>query len=245
MRVGFHDRSLNPGGALLRRRSGALALVILAHALLMFALLRLAPPAPSGTTEVSPFVLLPDRAEKERTVAKAEPTPPKPVRRQPVRPPAPPPTPHPEIPYKLDIIELTRDQFAAADISKMPKAARETTADASAANASDSTASAQTGPHGERLFNADWQRQPSQAELAYYVPRNAPRPSWAVIACRTAPGFRVTDCVELGESHPGYGLAASIVEAAWQFRVLPPRLGGKALVGEWVSIRIDFTTDKS
>ena len=55
--------------------------------------------------------------------------------------------------------------------------------------------------------------------------------------------FHVDNCVELGES-PGSGYARAVREAAWQFLVLPPRIGGKMMVGTWVRIRISYTERK-
>lgn len=95
------------------------------------------------------------------------------------------------------------------------------------------------GPHGEVLYAAEWAREPTDAELAGYLPRNAPD-GWGLIACRTMPGNRVDDCVELGQSPAGSHLASAVRQAAWQFKVRPPRKGGKAMVGEWVRIRIDY-----
>ena len=86
-------------------------------------------------------------------------------------------------------------------------------------------------------------REPTNTELRGYLPQNAPD-GYGLIACKTAPQNRVEDCVEL-ENHPrGSRLASAVRQAAWQFRVKPPRKNGRPLIGEWVRIRIDYTRAK-
>ncbi len=159
-----------------------------------------------------------------------------------VRPVTPPPIPVPNVPPPplLNLIPLTRAEFAAADISKM---ARRQGAPGNAAQAGDGSAADGAGqaPGGGRLYNAEWYREPTNAELAGYFPPGSGAPGqWAVIACRTIEHYHVEDCRELDESPRGSGLSRALRQAAWQFLVRPPRNGGKAMIGEWVKIRFDF-----
>ena len=127
-------------------------------------------------------------------------------------------------------IEMSKDELAAADISKLPRTG--------AGGAGDSEVVGH-GPHGEALYAAEWARRPTNAELNGYLPKNSPDGA-GLIACRTVPGNRVDDCYEIGSDPPGSHLASAVRQAAWQFRVRPPRKGGRALVGEWVQIEIDY-----
>lgn len=168
-------------------------------------------------------------------------TPPRPPERPRIPPPELTLQPNPTSPY----LQLTKEQFAATDISKIPRTARsggaqgQETADASEGGGGGEGNGA--GPGGARLYRAEWEREPTDGELAFYLKGPRPPGAWAMIACKTVPGNRVEDCRILGESPPGSGLARGIREAAWQFRVLPPRVGSKRLIGAWVSIRIEFT----
>ncbi|MEQ8310831.1 MAG: hypothetical protein RIA72_09050 [Sphingopyxis sp.] len=96
-----------------------------------------------------------------------------------------------------------------------------------------------TAPNGEPLYAAAWYREPTDGELRGYL-STADGPGWGLIACRTAPDYRVEDCVGLDEYPNGSQIARATLAAAWQFRVRPPRLGGKPMVGAWVRIRIDY-----
>ncbi len=96
-----------------------------------------------------------------------------------------------------------------------------------------------TAPNGEPLYAAAWYREPTDGELRGYL-STAAGPGWGLIACRTAPDYRVEDCVGLDEYPNGSQIARATLAAAWQFRVRPPRLGGKPMVGAWVRIRIDY-----
>ena len=173
-----------------------------------------------------------ERQEKAqpKTAASTLPTPKPPPIILPVKPTITPPPlpPSTEPPW----IEMSKDQMASAEVSHLP-------------NASDSAGSGDSeavgkGPNGEVLYAAEWARHPTDAELGGYLPRNAPD-GFGEVACRTVAGNRVEDCIEIGQT-PGSRLAAAVRQAAWQFRVWPPRKGGHALIGSWVMIRIDYET---
>jgi protein TonB len=132
-------------------------------------------------------------------------------------------------------IEMKKAEMAAADVRNLPKVAP-----GSGSGAGDSEEVGR-GPNGEVLYAAEWARKPTDTELGGYLPRNAPD-GWGLIACRTVSGNRVEDCIELGQSPRGSHLASAVRQAAWQFRVRPPRKNGRTLVGSWVQIRIDYQT---
>lgn len=169
-----------------------------------------------------------------RQAPKARPTR-RPESPPPVTPPPLPPTPFP------DMIILSREQFAAADIGRI-KPSRNTASGADdSAGAADSGSgnTVGTGPDGQPLYAAQWYREPTRAEMATYMPkRSVGGDAWGMIICRTVERYRVEDCRELGES-PGSGLSGAMRQAAWQFLVRPPRVGGKPLIGAWVRIRFD------
>jgi periplasmic protein TonB len=101
-----------------------------------------------------------------------------------------------------------------------------------------------TAPNGEPLYAASWYREPYDSELRGYL-STAAGPGWGLIACRTAPDFRVEDCLALDEHPSGSSITRAVLAAAWQFRVRPPRRGGQVLVGAWVRIRIEYDLKSS
>lgn len=100
-----------------------------------------------------------------------------------------------------------------------------------------------TAPNGQPLYAAAWHRRPDRAALGAYL-STARGPGWGLIACRTAPEFRVEDCVGLDEYPQGSQIMRAVLAAAWEFRVRPPQVGGKLMVGSWVRIRIDYGIDR-
>ncbi|GAA3900282.1 hypothetical protein GCM10022276_18880 [Sphingomonas limnosediminicola] len=126
-------------------------------------------------------------------------------------------------------LEMSKEEMASSDISKL--------AQSGSGGGGDSEVVGR-GPNGEAMYAAEWAREPTDAELAGYVPKNS-NEGYGLVACKTIAGNRVEDCVELGQT-PGTRLASALRQAAWQFHVRPPRKGGKSLIGSWVRIRIDY-----
>ena len=180
-------------------------------------------------------------SSKKKEVAKTAPT-------SPPRPVPPVPAPKIELPERpLQMIEVTRETFVASDIAKLGTAAngRQSGSQLAAGRAPGDSAIVGTAPNGEPLYAAEWYREPTNQELSTYMPRRMPEGGgWGMVACRTAERYRVTDCVELGQAPSGSHLAGAVRQAAWQFLVRPPRVGGKPMIGEWVRIRITYNLER-
>lgn len=226
-----------------RRRLTAIALTILVHLALVWLLLHLTPRTERFST---------DNGLQAFDVAAPRPSAPQQAQRQEQRkqtrtPQTRPIPPKPPIKFKdaPNVIWMSKDQFAATDIDKLRKSddRDQQQADAGAkGGARDSKAlyGPGAGPGGQQLYAAEWQREPTDAELKTYLPP-ADANSWGIIACRTIPDYRVENCQTMGESPLGSGIATGMRRAAWQFRVIPPRIGGQPKYGTWVRIRIEFT----
>ena len=152
-----------------------------------------------------------------------------------------------QVEWPPGFIRMSRDDLAKADISQIKPAASGGGGNASGAGAGSGNAKgAGEGPGGAQLYNAEWYREPTRAELSPYMSaaRGAAAGEWAMIACRTVERFHVEDCRELDENPRGSGLARALRQAAWQFLVRPPRVDGKPQLGAWVRIRFDFKAAK-
>ena len=155
-----------------------------------------------------------------------------------VRPPVPVEKPAEQPPSPFPFLTLNREQMASADIGSMPKGVQ------GAGQGKGDSAMVQgpgEGPGGVQLFEAEWYRRPTHAELGSYLPANAPAQGYGLVACKTIDHYHVENCQILGEAPLGSGFAKAVRLAAWQFLVRPPRVNGKAMVGSWVRIRIDYT----
>lgn len=216
------------------------------NALLLLALLTLGPrPEPREVDPRNPvtFEMAPaaeaEKSEAKKQTKKKERAPARKEVAAVVRPPQPVEKPIVQLPSPLPFLVLDREQMASADIGKLPKAS----SDAGASGQGDSTGTVGPGegPGGVQLFEADWYRRPTHAELSPYLPANAPAEGWGLVACKTIDNYHVENCQALGESPAGSGLARAVRLAAWQFLVLPPRVNGKLMIGSWVRIRIDYS----
>lgn len=231
----------------LRQRGASAVLVAALHALLLFLLLRLAPlpdipEAPSRPTTVTLVpgeeaapAEAPAPAEQPKPAAAAAPAPAKAVQ--------PPPVPLVKtkpVTENPDSAPLTywkgMEKF---DLAKVASSGPPGPAGNPGANAGAGDAVVGTAPGGEKLYNAQWHRRPTSVELSTYLPERMQN-GWGMVACRTVDDYRVEDCREVGQSPAGSGLSRAVRLASWQFRVRPPRVGGKSMIGEWVRIRIEW-----
>jgi protein TonB len=239
----FAERSRAGAG----RRTLGLGLALLIEALLLLALLTLGPGERPGVEDGRPTVVTftteavtEDAAEPQseapaqKAEAREETQQPEAEQARPQQPaePAPaPPVPIAPLPYQLppsipraNVRPPAGPAFGPAD--NRPAALRD-------------TERVGTAPNGEPLYAAEWYREPDDEMMRQYLSTSR-GPGWGLIACRTAPDYRVEDCVGLGEYPEGSQIERSALAAAWEFRVRPPRLGGRPLVGSWVRIRIEY-----
>lgn len=256
MSSAFYRQAWDARGPSLRRRGAAFMLALAIHALLLFLLLTLAPQfVPFSERQSQPITvdLLPDaritttragkveKAKENSGGAAAKPIAPV----APVVVPVvekPPPLPVPPVPT-LEFVRMTRQDLASLDRALASRSAGEGDGKAGdrAGEESGSGEGAGEGPGGERLYTAQWYRRPTQAELSPYLPAGMKAAGWGMIACQMVENYRVENCREIGQAPLGSGLARAVRQAAWQFRVLPPRLGGRVIKGAWVRIRIEYT----
>lgn len=146
-------------------------------------------------------------------------------------------------PPSPDYIKVSKADFEAMDLSKIPSNGSGSGAgEAKGAGEGDKDfIGPSRGPGGARLYPVAWYREPTDAELAPYL-TNAKFPpgASAEIACRMIENYHVENCQILGETPRGTGLAKALRLAAWQFLVRPPRIDNKPQLGVWVRIRFDF-----
>lgn len=234
-----------------RRRVVGAGFALMIELALFFAILSLGigrePPKPKPTTVVS-MTIAPE-AEQQVEKAKAAPAKTAPALQAPrpveTAPPSAIPGPQPSALPSPAFIPMTRNDLSSLDISKLPRQpgvappGKGTYGPPDLGVPGDSKRVG-TAPGGQPMYAAAWYREPYDDELSGYL-STADGPGWALIACRTAPDFRVEDCVGLDEFPNGSNIQRAVLAAAWQFRVRPPRVGGVSQVGSWVRIRIDYT----
>lgn len=146
------------------------------------------------------------------------------------------PTQAPEKPA-FSFLKLSKSEMAAADIGGMKSSG---SGSPSGGGNSGSTYGPGEGPGGLVLHRVQWYRPPTDAEIGGYLPPNRPPSGWGRIYCQTIDHYHVDNCRILGESPRGSGLGRAVLNMAWQFQVMPPRVNGKPQVGEWVDILIQY-----
>jgi protein TonB len=232
----------------LRRRGAGVVLALLVECLILFLFLTFVSGLkPKEKPKVVTFGLESDSGDvdeaktkaREKVRAKGGASKPQP-QSQPVPVPITPPVP-PEAKSPAPVIWMTRQQYRSTDLAGKQGTAQPSDTGSGDSSAPDSALAQGRGPHGEPLYAAEWYREPTDAQLSPYIPERARgRSGWGVVACRTVANYRVEDCQELDDSPRGSGYAGAVRQAAFQFRVRPPRVGGKYQVGAWVRILITY-----
>ena len=223
----------------LRRRAVSLGLAVAIEVLLLLAFLTIDLRNPARPQFRGGSITMIDLGKEKADSSSASKAPPSQAIKE---------VPHPKLPplpptisqRPLQMLEVSKEFLEASDISHLgsnaPGAGQ--LAQGGAPGDSEMVGNA---PNGEPLYAAEWYREPTNQELSTYLPKYMPEGGgWGMIACKTAARFHVEDCVELGQGPEGSHLAGAVRQAAWQFLVRPPRIGGKSMVGEWVRIRIDY-----
>lgn len=230
----------------LGRNATGLLLALVLEALLVLALLtlgRIAPTRKQAGEQLSAFNVGPPAQNSDTDKAKA-------LQNTTQRQQSAKPQPREEPKHEIDpvplptLVPMSAQDMAAIDIARLPPRPSRTPGPAPAMGPagpgeSSDTPMMGTAPNGEPLYAAQWYRKPYDNELAGYL-STADGPGWGLIACKTEPDYRVDQCVVVDEYPSGSRIAPAVLAAAWQFRVRPPRRGGKPLIGEWVGIRIDY-----
>nr|WP_315458588.1 hypothetical protein [uncultured Sphingorhabdus sp.] len=233
----------------LRRRGAGFAIALLLEALIIIAILSLSMRAggpAAGPRGLSTFSLeaqsesaSSDRSETNTPIVQKQPrqfSPPIPkALLPPVNPiQAPPPSP--------DFIKVSKSEFDAMDLSKLPAGGGGAGNDKGSGQGSKGMMGPGLGPGGAQLYPVAWLREPYESELSPYLAaiKRIPPGASADIACRMAEHNRVENCQIIGESPRGTGLAKALRLAAWQFLVKPPRINNKPQLGVWVRIHFDF-----
>ena len=246
------------------RRAAGIALALLIEGLLLLALLSLGfieqpgrkderitaiDLADSEVPEKAPEPAAPEaeqRAEENpppQQTASEEPLPPQPAEPLPAKPAEPAPPPLPSVVAPTALPQPPAAALPQSAVRPPPPARVYGPPDTGRSPAFSDSERVGTAPNGEPLYAAAWYSKPRPEQLRGYM-STANGPGWGLIACRTVPDYRVEDCVALDEYPQGSQINRAVLAAAWEFRVRPPRLGGRPLVGSWVRIRIDYAIER-
>jgi protein TonB len=230
-----------------RRRPASLILALVAHVLIILALFWAAPkpppprevdpdpktfslyPAPNDVTRPSPAKVA-SFAAKTASAAPARPRSPAPATVP--MPPRPVPVPSP---MPMTMLPGGMELFDAGDIGKLTSRDEET--DERDDSKTMAVYGPGEGPGGERMYDAQLLSLPTWSQIVTYLPDRKVQAGYAIIGCRVGDNNSLENCRQLAESPPGSGFARALRLAAWQFRILPPRIGKRRL-GYWVRVKI-------